>query len=316
MLAYAGKSTPRTERVDLAETVRDLAGMLEVSISKKASLRYEIVDGDAGVDADITQLRQVILNLVTNASDALEGRSGTVRLSVLRDPPGAGDAMEQGWIGGPPPREGVVSLRVEDTGVGMAPETVARMFDPFFSTKAVGRGLGLAAVLGIVKGHRGAIRVESHPGRGTCVEVALPLATGRDLPSEPDRPALEAWTGTGTALVADDDPLVLSLAGQMLSRLGFAVVTARDGQEVVEAFTRDPDAIRLVLLDLTMPGLDGIEALREIRRLRSDVPVLVASGYDDQNVRGRIEDAGPADFIHKPFGLEELRTKLASLCRI
>jgi CheY-like chemotaxis protein len=211
-----------------------------------------------------------------------------------------------------PPVAGLyVYLEVTDTGSGMNAETQARIFDPFFSTKFTGRGLGLPVVLGIARGHRGAIRIQSAPGKGSSFRVLLPASASAVAQSEVGMTeAQNRWRGQGLVLLADDEPAVRAVGQAMLERLGFTVLSATDGREAVERFREHTEEIVCVLLDLVMPRLDGEAAFREIRAIRPDARVLLTSGYSEQEISERFAEAGIAGFLEKPFRFAALAAKL------
>ncbi len=305
MLAYAGKGRFVVERLDLNRLVADMAQLLGVSVPKAVALSFRPAESLPPVLADASQLRQVVMNLVLNAAEAVGERGGSVGVSTGRVRVGPGAAPEPDLAPGD-----YVCLEVSDDGPGMTEEVRARMFDPFFTTKFAGRGLGLAAVQGIVRGHKGAIRVASEPGRGTTFRVLFPGAGGTaEAPAVGGAPPA-AWRGQGTVLVADDEEAVRAVTARMLESLGFRVVTAEDGAQAVERLRADPDAFRLVLLDLTMPRLCGEGALQALRGLRPDVRVVLMSGYTEQEVTTRFAGQGLAGFLQKPFPLEALAAKV------
>jgi PAS domain S-box-containing protein len=309
MLAYSGRGSFVVEALDLSEVVRETTHMLEVAISKKARLRFNLADGLPAVEVDATQVRQVVMNLITNASEALGDRSGEITLStaiVECDRAAlAATVVDDGL-----PAGRYVVLEVADTGCGMTPEVQRRLFDPFFSTKFAGRGLGMAAVLGIVRGHRGAIRVESAFGRGTRVRVLFP-ASREAACSRPDRTSLpRGGSAGGTVLVVDDDDNVRPVTRMMLERLGFQVLLAGDGREGLGVFRAHQGEIVCVLLDLTMPEMDGEETLAELREVDPQVRVILASGYNQLEVVQRFAGPGLAGFVQKPYRLADLRATL------
>jgi CheY-like chemotaxis protein len=208
-----------------------------------------------------------------------------------------------------------VTVEVSDLGCGMTPEVQARIFDPFFTTKFTGRGLGMAAVLGIVRGHRGAIRIDSEPGRGTTIGILFP-ASDRQLAPGPAGPGPGSpWQGRGTVLLADDDAAVREVSADMLRMMGFDVLVAEDGGSALELFRAHRAAIRCVVLDMAMPQVGGVEALSELRRLDPGVRVVLASGYGEQDVVDRLPAGGVVRLLEKPFDFETLRAGLREALR-
>ncbi len=311
MLAYSGKGRFVIRAVDLNDLVEEMLHLLEISITKKAVLQRYLAREIPPVEADVSQLRQVVMNLITNASDAVGESSGTITLRT-----GVVDADDQYLRDAVLERDlqpgRYVWLEVSDTGCGMDEETQAKIFDPFFTTKFAGRGLGLAAVLGIVRGHGGTIRLYSELGRGTTFKVLMPAC---ERPAEvPDLvPAADespTHGGKAVVLLADDERTVRDVASRLLSRKGFEVILAEDGREAVELFHSEKGRVDVVVLDMTMPHLNGEEAFREIRRLRPDVPVLLSSGYNEQETVSRFVGKGLAGFIPKPFESSTLIAKV------
>jgi two-component system, cell cycle sensor histidine kinase and response regulator CckA len=310
LLAYSGRGRFVVGPTSVPGLVRDMMRMLELTVSKRTTLRADLPDGLPFVDADADQLRQLVMNLVSNASEAMGDHAGAIKLtaSVVESVP---EAPITDYFGEPLERGRYVVLEVADSGAGFGPETKARLFDPFFSTKFTGRGLGLAAALGIVRGHRGAIQVESQPGRGTTFRVFLPA-----LSQEPAVPAPAAATApppqaaSATVLVVDDEPEVRTVALRMVERCGYRAVGAADGQEAVDLVRDAPGRFDCVLLDLTMPRLGGEDALREIRQLAPALPVLLCSGYPAQELTERFAGKGLSGFVQKPYRLGEIRSRL------
>lgn len=312
MLAYSGKGRFVLMPINLSEVVSEMVHMLQVSVSKKAVLRFHCAETLPSIEADPTQIRQVIMNLIINASEAIGNRSGVISIST-----GAMECDRQyltsTHLDESLPEGCYVYLEVTDTGSGMDAETQARIFDPFFTTKFTGRGLGLAAVLGIVRGHRGAIKVYSEPGRGTTFKILFPAI---DLPPEtihPERFPGEHWCGTGTVLLVDDEETVRTLGKRMLERLGFDVLVACDGREALNLFAAHGEEIVCVILDLTMPHMDGEETFRELRRIRPNVRVVMSSGYNEQEIVQRFAGKSLAGFIQKPYQLARLAATLRNI---
>jgi CheY-like chemotaxis protein len=306
MLAYSGKCLFVNQPIRLKELIEEMVSLLKSSISKKAVLNLKLGERLPPLRGDPSQIGQVLMNLVINASEAVGDHNGVITISTgvsncsrqnLR-----GVYLDETWTEGR-----YVWLEVADTGCGMAPETQQRIFEPFFTTKFTGRGLGLSAVLGIVRGHKGMLKVESQPGQGATFTVFFPASreeaalTGRDggLSSE-------TWKGTGTILLADDEESVRTMGKRMLRRLGFEVLTAVDGREALEIYHAQREEIKLVLLDLTMPCMDGEETLDELRRIDPEIRVVMSSGYSEGEIAARFAGKRLAGFLQKPYALYEL----------
>jgi two-component system cell cycle sensor histidine kinase/response regulator CckA len=305
MLAYSGRGKFVVQPIELATLVEEMAGLIESALSKNARLVFSFPAEPAIVEADVTQLRQVVLNLITNASEALGGRPGTITISA-----GLLDAdsgyLAQYPLGHELPEGRYAYLEVADTGSGMNAETQAKIFDPFFTTKATGRGLGLAAVQGVIRAHGGAIRVYSERGSGTSFKLILPASTRAASAAQPEEDQKRNWRGSGLVLVADDEQAVRQVLTGMLESLGFEVVEARDGAEAIAVFEENAERLRLVVLDLMMPGIGGTQALAQIERLGTRVPVILSSGYNAQELSQRLVARGIAAFLQKPYGYDDL----------
>ncbi len=309
LLAYAGKARSVAEAVDLSRLVEETAQLLRASISDRADLRCDFQANLPAIRGDPSQIRQVAMNLITNASDALGGDPGVVglRTGVVRRTP---DELGCTALGPEQTAECCVFLEVSDTGCGMDAATQARIFDPFFTTKFYGRGLGLAAALGIVRRHGGAIELDSNPDFGTTFRVLFPCATGCKpsvvVASDEDRPYV-----SGTVLVVDDEPGVQSGARGILEQAGLRVLVAATGSRALDIFKAHADEIDVVLLDLTMPQMSGREVMQELRGIRPDVRILASSGWADETSLAELGPEGPAGFLAKPYGAAELLAKVA-----
>jgi signal transduction histidine kinase/CheY-like chemotaxis protein len=304
MLAYSGRGKFVIAPFDLSALVREMTHLLHVSIGKSVVIRYDLAPQPVIVEGDATQLRQVVMNLVVNASDAIGERNGVITLTT------GVMAADRSYLASTFVDEGLAPgdyayLEVSDTGSGMDAATQARIFDPFFTTKFTGRGLGLAAVLGIVRSHRGALKVYSEPGKGSTFKLLIP-ASQEAAPDAPTAPAPSKARLSGCVLVVDDEPVVRSVAVAILRRLGLEIVEAVDGEAGVAAFRDEPDRFGLVLLDLTMPRLGGADAFTQIRALRPKVPVVLMSGFNEADASGRFAGKGLAGFLEKPFSPQDL----------
>jgi PAS domain S-box-containing protein len=302
MLAYSGKGRFFIERSNLSDLISEICPLIQPSIAKKIELRLELDRGLPPIEADRGQIQQVIMNLILNAAEAIGSDAGVVTVTAgLREVVDR-DAAEL-------PTGTYVCLGVCDTGCGMDEATKARIFDPFYSTKFIGRGLGLAAVGGIVRGHKGAITVTSSPGKGSCFTVLFPAAEGTVADSP--LPARETnLVGRGTVLVVDDEEVVRDVAKHTLERYGYQVLLANSGLAAIDVFKRHPGEITLVVLDLSMPGMGGDEALPELRRIRPNVKVVVSSGYSEAEMMRLFAGQRVSGLIQKPFTSNRLAEKV------
>jgi PAS domain S-box-containing protein len=299
MLAYSGKGKFLLEALNLSALIPEMAGLVRPSISKKIALHLDLEEDLPSVEADRGQLQQVFMNLALNAAEAIGSHEGliTVRTGVqdvddryTRLRPEAA-ALATGKY---------VCLEVRDTGSGMDDATRARIFDPFFSTKFTGRGLGLAAVAGILRGHKGAILVSSAPGQGSCFTVLFPAAA-RAAEERPAAAGMAAVRGSGVVLVVDDEKLVREMVKKALERYGYTVLLADGGLAAIDLLKRHPADIALVVLDLSMPRMSGEEALPELRKIRPEVKVLVSSGYSESETMTMFKGQRVSGFIQKPY---------------
>jgi len=319
MLAYSGRGKFVVRQIDLCELVRDMTQLLSVSVPKKARLTLDLSPQPPVIEGDDAQIRQVIMNLVTNASEAL-GEEGGVITITTRALHCCQAYLEKAYLSRGLPEGAYACIEVADTGCGMTKKTMERIFDPFFTTKFTGRGLGLAAVLGIVRGHNGAVRVESTPGKGTAFQVLLPCRPGPLAPKyEAPRPRRDvcergslarAWHGSGMLLLVDDEQTVREVGKSMLEEHGFAVLVAENGEAAVKLFREHAEEIAAVILDLTMPRMGGQQVLAALRDIREDVPVILSSGYNESDSVASFRGKGLSGFIQKPYVCDELLEKL------
>lgn len=310
LLTYAGKTTAVLAPVDLAECARDMRPFMAMSVSKSVELSLEVPDDEVVAVADKVQIRQVIFNLVTNASEAILEGSGSGRVLVR-----VGTYhCDRRWLDRAYAAEGLragdyAMIEVEDDGVGMNADDVTQIFDPFFSSKGPGRGLGLSAVMGVLRSHQGALVVNTEAGLGTRFQIVLPKSGQMDAADErpPGRAPIE---GPATILVVDDEPVVRETVARMLRKDGHEVLQAGDGDAALELLAERHGEVALMVLDLTMPQRDGLSTLAEMRTRGYSVPVLLASGYSGEAVPA---DAAVAGFIQKPFRSAQLRERVAAV---
>ena len=292
LLAYAGKGKFVVTRFDLSALILEMLPLIAASIPKTVELDLSLTPGLPWMEADASQIRQIVMNLIINGAESIGADGGTVRVST-----GVSDSGSE------------IFMQVKDSGSGMSETTKAKMFDPFFSTKFAGRGLGLAAVSGIVRGHKGKMQVDSIPGQGTTFRVTFPAERSErlaDVARLPDKPLPTAPRGSGAILVVDDESALREMAGVILQNSGYTVLAAKDGREAVELFRQGARKIAAVLLDMTMPVMGGLEAFRLIREFQPSVPIVMSSGYSELAAREELGSDAVAGFIQKPYTAAKL----------
>jgi CheY-like chemotaxis protein len=309
LLAYAGKARFIVQPINISETVRRLSGLVRSSVPAIIGIDLDLAEGLASAEADAGQIQQVLMNLVLNASEAIGAQPGTITIHTGTRYLDAA-AIEQYRLDIP---EGAyVCLEVRDNGPGMDQAIQEKVFEPFFTTKFAGRGLGLAAVQGIVRAHKGAVLVDSRPGNGAQFTVLLPVV-GTVAPSTPSTAApARRLSGAGTVLVVEDEAAVRSVAKVALERSGYRVLLAPNGIEALKVFQQAPDQISVVLLDWTMPLLSGEETLNRLRAIRPDVRVLLSSGYNQAEFMERFSGQGLTGFLGKPYSAANLVARVKS----
>jgi len=319
MLTYAGGGQFSTEIIDLSASIERVHHLLQTSLPKPVSLDFDLKRDLPAIDADTAQLQQILINLVRNAAEALVDRpNGVIKVSTYaRECDRA--FLDEGTInvrrkGDPLPEGTYVVLEVADNGCGMDAETRERIFDPFFSTKVKGRGLGMAAVMGIVRTHDAAIDLFSQPNTGSVFTILFPAAEGEvAVEAEIDEEEVLSWRTTGSMLVIDDDINIIRVASRVLESTGLTILSAQNGEEGVEVYRKHADDIVCVLLDLAMPKKDGAETFREIRKINSEAKVVLSSGYGKKDVSERFKEPGLAAFLQKPYNTVKLIATIRSV---
>ena len=312
MLAYSGKGRYQVQTLDFNAVVRETAELGRNAITAGHEVRLELAASPVTVTADASQMQQVLMNLLLNADEAIGPAAGTIRIATQTGRLNRA-RLARTHLGPELPDGDYAMLEVADTGGGIAPEIAGRIFDPFFTTKFTGRGLGLSAVLGVVRAHGGTIEVESRPGAGATFRVFLPAVPAEPAPAAP-RPAAVPGSGAGrVVLVVDDDAPLRLLAVELLRMGGYKTLTAADGVEAVERFREHAGRIDAVLLDLSMPRMDGAAAGQEIRRLAPGMPVLLMSGFSEDEALRRFPVRERTGFLQKPFSSDALLGKLGAL---
>ncbi len=304
LLAYSGKGRFIVEPVQLNEVIRDMYNLLDVTINKNVDVNFELADKVPAVEADVTQLRQVIMNLLTNASEAIGSFHGAIHIKTW-----AKFMSEEDLLNKFPTDElssgFYVYMRVKDTGAGMEPATIARIYDPFYTTKAHGRGLGMASVRGIVRSHKGAISVDSTPGKGTEFTLLFP-ASELEASVQEVEVELETTLDGGLILLVEDEQLVSDVTAMMLRQHGFHIMTASNGVQAVELFKTHHSEVTLTLLDLAMPIMGGEDALKRLVAIDPDIKVLLTSGYNEHDTINEFTRETISGFIQKPYKANQL----------
>jgi two-component system, cell cycle sensor histidine kinase and response regulator CckA len=304
MLAYSGKGQFVVEVIDLNRVILDMGELLHASIAKSATLHYELAETPPRIKGDVAQIRQIILNLITNAAEAIPESGGTITLRTAQ----VTDTNTLPSELSPLP---YVFLEVSDTGCGIDLDTQSHLFEPFYSTKVAGRGLGLAAVDGIVRGHQGAIELTSNLGQGTTFRVYLPESNEKPArASMVSITGVDEWRGEGTILIADDEVMVRNVTAEMLRLFGFDTITAHDGESCIACFQEHHSEIVAVLVDMTMPRMSGKKVFEELRKISASIPIILFSGYSEQEVGFHVVGQQHAAFLQKPFELDALLSKL------
>jgi two-component system cell cycle sensor histidine kinase/response regulator CckA len=315
LMVYSGQDEARLEPLDLSRLVEEMLELVKISISKHATLIVGLPRNLPAVRANAVQIRQIVMNLVTNASEALEDKDGVISVTVAKV-----ESEQDAFAGSQsdPSAAGQLRLEVRDTGCGMTAETLAKIFDPFFTTKFSGRGLGLAAVQGIIRSHGGTINVASALGQGSRFEVLLPCI---------DRPAWdttdvaarasarESSRVAGTVLVVEDEEILRLAVSKMLRKERFSVIGAGDGTSGANLFRVNEARIDVVLLDLTLPGMSSRDVLKEMRRIRPDVKVVLATAFNKDNALSSIDEQYPWGYVRKPYQFRELINLLRRACQ-
>lgn len=305
MLAYSGKGKFISETLDLNAVIRSMHNLLTSTISKKVTLKMELADGLPKFTGDSTQVSQVVMNLTLNASESIDKNDGRVTIKTSTAVLSAEDIQTMPLFSNLAEGE-YLSIEVSDNGIGMDEETIQKIFEPFFTTKFTGRGLGMSVVLGIVKGHKGAIKIQSNPNEGTTFKVYFPILTITDEARNDNRESpAGVHDSAGSVLFADDEESIRSFVKKVLTKENVSHYCVANGIEAIDCFLKNRDAIRLIILDLTMPQMGGEDSYREIRKIDPNVKVIITSGYTEQEIVGKFDNRIEG-FIQKPFTYQKL----------
>lgn len=313
MLVYAGKASFTPTQVDLPELVREMVTMLKATTNQNVVIKLDLPADMPAITGDASQIRQIVMNLIINASEAIGEAHGVIHVTLSEAIISAG-LSERDFLGNTLPPGRYACLAVSDTGCGMDDETRRRIFEPFYTTKFTGRGLGMSAVLGIIKAHGGALQLASTHGRGSAFTVYLPVQSGEAAVEAPQqRAAPEPWRGSGMILLVEDEAQVLFVAKEMLEELGFTVIEASNGMEALALYREKAADVTMVLTDMGMPVMDGYALIRELKKLNPKLPIIITSGFGDADLTARIPCEDIAGLVGKPYNFNQLQEVLKSV---
>jgi PAS domain S-box-containing protein len=314
MLAYAGKNPLVQDRLNVLVMVDDIVKMLQSAIKKNVTVELDLTDDIPEIVGDTSQIQQIVMNLIINAAEAIGDANGTIKIGLIATTI-SNKMPEKDFLGRDMAVGSYACLEVSDTGCGMDLETQKRIFEPFYTTKFTGRGLGMSAILGIIKSHDGALQLVSNPGIGTTFKIFLPLASEMEPAAMMSTSLVAAEAACGTVLLVDDEETLRTIGGELLESMGFTVITACNGREALEIYRQRTADIDILLLDLIMPEMGGIATYHEIRKISADVPLIVCSGYGVEEVLDSIGSDGCAGFIQKPYRPAELLSVLSTFIK-
>jgi CheY-like chemotaxis protein len=320
MLVYLGQSSHRHEPIDFSEVCLRSISLIKPTIANNVIMNHDLPTTGPVINANVNQIRQVIINLTNNAVEAIGEDGGVIKLKIKTVHPAEIPSSHRYPLGWQPQDNPYACLKVSDTGGGITNNDIENLFDPFFSRKLTGRGLGLPVVLGILRTHNGAITVDSKMGHGSIFQAFFPISG--DILQQPDKGGKNddilintfynaEMTGGVTLLLVEDEEIVRNMAAEMIKRLGYSVIEARDGIEAMEVFRHHQNEIHCVLSDLTMPRMNGWETLTALRKLAPNIPVILASGYDESHVMSGEHTELPQVFLGKPYKLKVLKEAIS-----
>jgi len=314
MLAYAGKTEFIQSRIDMRELVDEMVRMLKSTISRKVTITQDISDDIPNITGDASQIRQIVMNLIINATEAIGNAYGEIKIALQTSVIRAEEA-EKDHLGNTMSPGRYLCLEISDNGCGMDETTRRRIFEPFYTTKFTGRGLGLSATLGIITSHAGMLQLTSQTGRGTTFKVYLQVQDpdSRNESHLDHTDSLEQWQGVGTILLVEDEEMIEQVARAMLEELGFSVITVKNGREALDLYQQKSDVISMVVTDMGLPVMDGYELVCELKKLRPELPIVISSGFGDTEVSSRLERSIIAGFISKPYGFDQLRETMQNV---
>ncbi len=305
MLVYAGKSLSILKRFNMTALTEDVLKMLKSIINQNVVIKSNFPSEELSIIGDASQIRQIVMNLVINASEAIDGVQGEIQVSMTEIEISASQ-LDSDYIGKAIEPGRYICLKVSDSGCGMDDETKKRIFEPFYTTKFTGRGLGMSAVLGIITAHKGALQLFSQPGQGTTFKIYLPAQKRDSAEKNILQVSPTAWQGSGTVLLVEDEIQIMQVAKALMEALGFSVIEAINGKEALELYQKNAEYIRLVVTDLGMPVMDGYELFHELKKINKNLPIIVSSGFGAGDISSRITEGEVAGFLSKPYNFDQI----------